>query len=118
LAAACRKVSRRAAVARHKGNIFRKIRTQGNCGPRKELAAAGRKMICCAKVAQRKRQGKDKVAPKTSKGRTFRRKLRAQQQCNKGIRKQDLKKLQLESTGNVIKTYRKTTTLEMAKRSD
>jgi hypothetical protein len=32
------------------------------------------------------------------------------------LRKQDLMKLQLESTGNVIKTYRKITELEIAKR--
>jgi hypothetical protein len=43
LDAACRKVSRHAAVARRKRNIFRKIRTQENCGPRKELVAAGRR---------------------------------------------------------------------------
>jgi hypothetical protein len=43
LAAAYRKVSYRAAVARLKGNIFRVIRTQGNFGPRKELAAGTKK---------------------------------------------------------------------------
>jgi hypothetical protein len=59
--AACRNVSRRAAVPWHKGNVFRKIRTQGSCSPRKEWAAAGRKMTCCAKVARRKgrKQGLD-----------------------------------------------------------
>jgi hypothetical protein len=121
LAAACRKVSRRAVVARRKGNIFRKIWTQGNCGPRKELAAAGRKMACCDKVAQAKGhrlhgQDKDKGALKTSKGRTMGRKQWAQQQGNKEIRKQDVKKLQLKSMGNFIKTYRKSTRLEIAKR--
>jgi hypothetical protein len=35
--AACRKVSRRAAVAWRRRNIFRDIGTQGNCGPRQEL---------------------------------------------------------------------------------
>jgi hypothetical protein len=44
LAASCRKVTHPAAVARHKMNVFRKIRTQRNCGPRKELAASGRRM--------------------------------------------------------------------------
>jgi hypothetical protein len=57
LAAACRKVSRRAAVLLRKANVFRKIRTKGNCGPQKELAAADRKMTRCAKVAQRKGHG-------------------------------------------------------------
>jgi hypothetical protein len=36
LAAACRKVFHRAAVARRKRNVFRKIQTQGNGGLRKE----------------------------------------------------------------------------------
>jgi hypothetical protein len=47
-------VSRCGAVARRKRNFFRKIRTQRSCGTWKELAAAGRKMICCAEVARRK----------------------------------------------------------------
>jgi hypothetical protein len=50
LAAACRKVSRRAAVARRKGNVFRKIRTQENCGPCKELAVARSQMTHRSKV--------------------------------------------------------------------
>jgi hypothetical protein len=69
------------------------------------LGAASRKMTHCAKVAQCKGQGKDKAAWKTSKGRTLRRKQRAQQQFNKG-----------NNLGNIIKTYRKTMRLEMAKR--
>jgi hypothetical protein len=121
LAAACRNVSLRAAVTRRKGNVFRKIRTQWNCRPRKELAATGRKMACCGKVAQRKRhelhgQGKENVSPKTSKGLTLGRGQRTKQQGNKWIRKQDLKKLQLESTGKVIKTSSKTARQEIAKR--
>jgi hypothetical protein len=54
LAAACRKVSRRARVAWHKRNVFRKIRTQGNCGLWKELPAAGRRMTLSTKVALRR----------------------------------------------------------------
>jgi hypothetical protein len=51
-------------------------RLQGNCGPWKELTAAGRKMTCCAGVAQRKRhrrkgQNKDSVAPRSPKGQTW-----------------------------------------------
>jgi hypothetical protein len=42
LAAACRKVSRRATVAWRKRYVSRKIRTQGSCGPRQKLAAARR----------------------------------------------------------------------------
>jgi hypothetical protein len=40
LAAACRKVSRRATVAWRKRNAFRKIWTEVNCGPRSTLAAS------------------------------------------------------------------------------
>jgi hypothetical protein len=51
LAATCRKVSYHAAVSWHKGNVSRKIQTQGICGPQKELALASTKMTFCAKVA-------------------------------------------------------------------
>jgi hypothetical protein len=44
LAAACRKVSRRAAVAWRKINVFRKILTHGSCGLRKEVTAARMKI--------------------------------------------------------------------------
>jgi hypothetical protein len=86
---------------------LRKIRTQGNCGSREELAAASRKKTRYGKVVQRKGhglqgQGVDKVVPKTSKGRT----LGRREQCNKRIRKQDLKKIQLESKGNDIQTHK------------
>jgi hypothetical protein len=49
-----RKVFCRAAVARRKRNIFRKIGTQGNCGPRSKLTAAGIKMTSHAKMAWRR----------------------------------------------------------------
>jgi hypothetical protein len=52
LAAACRKMSRRSAVARRKWNLFRKIGTQAKCGPRKRLTAAGIKMTRHARVAR------------------------------------------------------------------
>jgi hypothetical protein len=52
LAAACRKVSRRAAVAWCKRNFSRNIRTLGNCGSLKKLTVAGRKMIRQARVAR------------------------------------------------------------------
>jgi hypothetical protein len=54
LVAACRKVSRCAAVAWRRRNIFRDIRTQGNCGPRQELGAAGIRVNLHAKLARRK----------------------------------------------------------------
>jgi hypothetical protein len=66
LSAACRKVSRHAAVARRKGNFSRKMCTQGNCGPLKELMAAGRMMIHCARHRS-KGQNKDDVAQKARK---------------------------------------------------
>jgi hypothetical protein len=54
LAVAGRKVSRRAAVARLKRNIFRTIGNQGNCGPRSKLTPAGIKMTRHARVAWRR----------------------------------------------------------------
>jgi hypothetical protein len=54
LAAACRKVSRRAKVARRKRNVCRKIWTEVNCGSRSTLTAAGRRMTRSAKVAWRR----------------------------------------------------------------
>jgi hypothetical protein len=51
LAAACMKVSSCATVVWQKGTSLRKIRTQENCGPRKEFAIIGIKTTCCAKVA-------------------------------------------------------------------
>jgi hypothetical protein len=55
LAAACRKVSRRAAVAWRKRYLSRNIWTRGNCGSLRRLTIAGRKMIHRARVAWRKR---------------------------------------------------------------
>jgi hypothetical protein len=77
LAAAFRKVSRRAVVAWRERNIYRKSRIQENCGPRKEFAAAGRMMTRCTGVAQRKehglqKKGQDDMAPRTWKGCTCR----------------------------------------------
>jgi hypothetical protein len=83
-----------------KGNVFRKIRTLGNCELWKELATASRKMTCCAKVAQykghglqgcslegpsveqgRKNQTMNKFAKGTQKGRILR---RSQLMCQEG----------------------------------
>jgi hypothetical protein len=54
LAAACRKVSHRVTVARSKRNVFRKIRTLGNCGPQMELDISGMRMTHLTKVARSK----------------------------------------------------------------
>jgi hypothetical protein len=96
LAAACRKMSRRAAVAWRKRNIFRKIRPQGNCGPRKELAAAGRSMTHSATVARRrghdrKRYDQDIVTEEIRKGRTEQNRRRKSPECNNGIRDRGLR---------------------------
>jgi hypothetical protein len=86
LVAACRKVSRRAAVARRKRNVFGKIRAQGNCGPRKQLAAAGRRITDSTKVARRKGQNKDDVTPRCPKVRTFGKRRWKGPECNNDIR--------------------------------
>jgi hypothetical protein len=71
---------------RHKGRHLAaerrqkpKEKTRGNCGSRKQLTAAGRKMTRRAGVERRKGHGrkglnKHDVAPRTTKGRTFGRK--------------------------------------------
>jgi hypothetical protein len=96
LAAACTKVSCRAAVARRKGNLFRKIRTQGNCGTRKELAVARREMTHRTKVARRrghdrKRHDQVDVVQDTRQGRTFGRRRWKGSECNNDIRDRGLK---------------------------
>jgi hypothetical protein len=55
LATACRKKSSCAKVAWHKINFFRKFGTQENCGPTKEFAAAGIRMIDCVEVRRLRR---------------------------------------------------------------
>jgi hypothetical protein len=67
LAAACRKVSRRATVAWRKRNILRKSWMQRNCGLRKEVTAAGIKITRCA-GHRRKGQNKNDVDRETQEG--------------------------------------------------
>jgi hypothetical protein len=120
LAAACRKVSRRATVAWCKRYVSRKIRTQDNCRPWSTLRS---------KVARRKvkvvREGRTKhsVAPRTQRGCTCRMKrwkdpscvFRIQNQEGKnGIRNRGLRQ-QLQSKRESTKIYRKNTGLEIIK---
>jgi hypothetical protein len=85
LAAACRKVSRRATVAWRKRNILRKFWTQRNCGLRKEVTAAGIKITRCA-GHRRKGQNKDDVERETRKGRTEENRRLKGPQCKTGIK--------------------------------
>jgi hypothetical protein len=50
LTVAGKKITRRATVAWRKRNVFRKIGTQGNCGPQSTLTAARIRTTRCAKV--------------------------------------------------------------------
>jgi hypothetical protein len=100
---------------------------------RKKLAAARRGMTRRARVARRKRRGhkgltveqrrrKERtwkiVARGTSKGRTSRKRCRAQPECNSGIRNRDLKeRLLLGSRRTLNKTFRQTAGLEIVKRT-
>jgi hypothetical protein len=94
LATACRKVPRRATVAWRKRIILRKSSTQRNCGPRKEVTAAGIKITRCAghrrmdkkKVTQRKRRRfqSSQEGPPVEQGR---RKNRTRNRSTRGIRK-------------------------------
>jgi hypothetical protein len=86
-----KKMTHRATVAWHKRNVFRRIGTQGNCGPHKEFAAARIRTTRCAKPARGRehglqRQGKDVIAPRTRKGR--KEGLWNGPECNSGIRNQ------------------------------
>jgi hypothetical protein len=110
-----RNVSRRAAVARRKRDIFAQERTMVMCGSLEQLIAASRGATLRGKMAGRE----------TAKRRTFGKKRQSKQQGVNGVkdlgggrprclRKQDLKKLQLESTGNLNATL--TTRREIAKR--
>jgi hypothetical protein len=65
-----------AAGAQRQGNILRKIRTKGNSGLWKKLAAGSRRLTHCTKVARHrehnhKRCDQDSVVQETQKGRTF-----------------------------------------------
>jgi hypothetical protein len=85
LAAACRKVSRSAAVAWREINVFRKILTHGYCGLRKEVTAAGMKITRCA-GHRRKRQNKDDAERETWIGRTEENRRRKGPLCKTGIK--------------------------------
>jgi hypothetical protein len=112
--------------------------TQGNCGPRKELAAAGRKMARCAKVAQRKERGhqgcsnegpsveqgrlnnqtRNKLARGIRKGRTLRRRQLMRQEGTNGTKNRDLEEqLRLGSERRTSGSYRKNFGLQIMKRA-
>jgi hypothetical protein len=68
LAAACRKVSRRATVAWRKRNSFRISSTQRNHGPPKEVTTAGIKITRCAghRRMEKKEDNAEQETPKRS----------------------------------------------------
>jgi hypothetical protein len=72
-AATCKKMTYRATVAWRKRKVFRRIGTQGICGQRSTLTAAGIRMARYAKVTRGRehglqRQGNDDIAPRPQKG--------------------------------------------------
>jgi hypothetical protein len=96
LAAACRKVSRRAKVAWRKRKLVRKIRIQANRESRKELAVARREMTHRAEVAwwrehDRKRYNQDNVAARSPRERTSGMRRWKGPECNNGMRDRGLK---------------------------
>jgi hypothetical protein len=123
LAAACRRVSCRATVAWRKRNMLRKPWTQRICGLRKEVTAAGMKIGHCA-GHRSKRQNKDDAERETWKGREQNGRWRGPEWNNdirnRGLRQQlqgrNTVMLQVESTGNLDTTFRKTTRLGIIKR--
>jgi hypothetical protein len=97
-------------------------RAQGDGGSWKKLAAAHWRMTPRAVPAPRKghgghRPGKDIVVQETPKGRTFRKRRRAQQKCTNGTRDRGLRgQLRLGSKRALNKTVRQTLGLEVVKR--
>jgi hypothetical protein len=126
LAAACKKVSRRTKVAWQKRNLFRKIRIQENCEPWKKFSPTGIRMTHRAKVALlegnivRNKWTRAKAERGIQKVRTRHEGRKSVKDLGGGrpryLRKRDLKKLRVESTGNLDRTLSKTTRLEIAER--
>jgi hypothetical protein len=92
LAAACKKITRRATVAWHIRNVLRKIVTQGNCEPRSTLTTAGIMMTRHAGVAWRRENyvrkdwTTDKVKREARRAWMLRRRLRSRQESGKQLR--------------------------------
>jgi hypothetical protein len=113
-------------VAWRKRKLVRKIRIQDNCEPRKELAVARKEMTHCAKMVRRKgniirnKWTRAKAERGIQKAQTRHEGRKRVKDLGGGqprhLRKRDLKKLRLESMGNVDTIFRKTTRLESAKR--
>jgi hypothetical protein len=97
LAAACRKASRRKTVAWCKRNIFRKYWTHENCGPRKDVTAAGKKVTRCA--GHRGKRNISLYTWKSPKGGTFENRCRKGPQCNTGIKNPTINSIERWSPG-------------------
>jgi hypothetical protein len=123
LAAACKKITRRATVAWRKKNVFRKIVSQENCGPRSTLTAAGIMNTRHASVAWprekfvRKDCTRNQRQQATAKGRKDGG-LWNSPKCNSGI-KDPRRRQQLrpgnEKTSSMI--YKKAIRLEIVKQA-
>jgi hypothetical protein len=112
-------------MAWRKRKFVSKFRIQENCEPWKELAVARREMNHRPKVARRK---ENIVRNKWTRAKADRgiQKMRTRHEGRKSVndlgggrprylRKRDLKKRELESTGYLDTTFSKTTRLEIAK---
>jgi hypothetical protein len=120
LTVADRNMSRRAAVARRRRDLFRKELTQGT-SRRMKLITARRETTLRAKVTRRKRnfdtnQTRDEAGRGTSKRRTFGRRHQPKEEHKNGIRSRDLRQ-QLRSKSEVNKTLRKVLGLVIGKRA-
>jgi hypothetical protein len=123
LVAACRKVSRRAAVAWHRRNIFRDIRTQGNCGLRQELGAAGIMVTLRVRLAQHKGTfamkdpTRDYVEQGACKERAFGKRHHTKPTGSQGIKNRDVKEqLRLRSERTPSRICEKKIRLDIRKR--
>jgi hypothetical protein len=112
-------------VAWRKRNPFRNVQIQRKCGPQKKLAFARREMTHSAKVVRRKENifrnkwTRAKDEREIQKARTCHESRKGMKDLGGGrsryLRKRDLKKLRIKSTGNLDTTFSKTTRLEIAK---
>jgi hypothetical protein len=105
LAAACKKITRRATVAWRKRKVLRRIGTQEICEQRSKLTAAGIKVTHHAGVAWprekfvRKDCTRNKTKQKTQTRRNNGKRLRKGLVCNNGLRNQRLSTQQRGKTG-------------------
>jgi hypothetical protein len=123
LVAACKKMSHQAAVAWHRRNVFRNIRTQGNCGSWQELSTTGIMITCHKGVAHCKghgckRQITEAVRKGTQNGQIDKKRRWKYPGCKNGIRDPNFKEQpHMRCERITSENYRKTIWLDFVKQA-